>query len=157
MNKKSKALLRLLILLVLLFLVAVIGVRVSAPMLKPDALGPLDGELRDCPETPNCVCSQEDADDPGHMIEPLRADWARLVSLVKANRSTEVVEERDGYLWVTYRTTIMGYIDDVEFLRDGQSPDQIHVRSASRLGRSDLGANRKRVDAIRQALVAGSQ
>jgi len=153
MNKISKALLRLLILLVLLGVVAMIGVRISAPMLKPDVLGPVNGELRDCPEKPNCVCSQEDPDDPGHLVAPLRADWSAVVEHVKADDATEVVEERDGYLWVTYQTTVMGYIDDVEFLR---APDVIHVRSASRLGRSDLGANRKRVESIRQA-VAGSE
>jgi len=149
MNKKSKALLRLLFFIGLLAVLALVAVRVSAPMLQPDALGPVDGELRDCPDKPNCVCSQEDADDPGHLVDPLHADWSALVEHVKADSATDVVEERADYLWVTYQTPLMGYIDDVEFLR---AADVIHVRSASRLGRSDLGANRKRVESIRQAL-----
>ena len=154
MNKKSKALLRILFCLGLLVVLAMVALRVSAPMLQPEALGLLNGELRDCPEKPNCVCSQEDVDDAEHLIEPLRADWPALVELVKTDSGTEVVEEGDGYLWVTYQTPIMGYIDDVEFLR---AADVIHVRSASRLGRSDLGANRKRVESIRQRLASGSK
>jgi len=152
MKRKSKALLRILFLAGLLAVLALVAVRLSAPMLQPDSLGPVDGELRDCPEKPNCVCSQEDADDPDHLVAPLQADWAELVELVKADGATEVVEENAGYLWVTYQTPIMGYIDDVEFLAAG---DLIHVRSASRLGRSDLGANRKRVERIRAALRVG--
>jgi len=42
----------------------------------------------------------------------------------------------------------MGFVDDVEFF----FPDTavIHMRSASRVGYSDFGANRKRLEKIRQ-------
>jgi uncharacterized protein (DUF1499 family) len=42
----------------------------------------------------------------------------------------------------------MGFVDDVEFFLD-EGANVIHVRSASRLGQSDLGVNRKRVETIR--------
>jgi uncharacterized protein (DUF1499 family) len=45
----------------------------------------------------------------------------------------------------------MGYVDDVEFYLD-EGANVIHVRSASRLGKSDLGVNRQRVEEIRAKL-----
>ena len=47
----------------------------------------------------------------------------------------------------------MGFIDDVEFYFDSNA-EVIQVRSAARLGKSDLGVNRKRIDAIRAQLAA---
>ena len=45
----------------------------------------------------------------------------------------------------------MGFIDDVEFFVN-KDKGVIDVRSASRLGESDLGVNRERIESIRQAL-----
>ncbi|HEY9596037.1 MAG TPA: DUF1499 domain-containing protein, partial [Cyanophyceae cyanobacterium] len=42
----------------------------------------------------------------------------------------------------------MGFVDDVEFFLDDNA-NVIQVRSASRLGESDLGVNRKRIETIR--------
>jgi uncharacterized protein (DUF1499 family) len=63
---------------------------------------------------------------------------------------TRLVEERDDYWHVEFTTLIMRYVDDVEFRFDPKEP-AIQVRSASRVGYSDLGVNRKRVEAIRAA------
>ncbi len=60
----------------------------------------------------------------------------------------EVVDARSDYLYAEFSTPLMGYVDDVEFYCDGKT---IQVRSASRLGYSDMGVNRKRVEAIRRA------
>ncbi len=60
---------------------------------------------------------------------------------------TTIIEERPGYLRVEFRTTL--FVDDGEFLLDGQQR-LIHVRSASRLGYSDFGKNRSRLEEIRQ-------
>jgi uncharacterized protein (DUF1499 family) len=45
----------------------------------------------------------------------------------------------------------MGFVDDVEFLIEPNT-QVIHVRSASRLGQSDLGVNRQRIEMIRAKL-----
>lgn len=121
---------------------------------QPDGLGVHDGRLAPCPATPNCVCSQDDA--PGHAIEPLRFDdspeaaWDRLRRAVRAQPRTRIVEESERYLHAEATTRLLRFVDDVEFLLD-RGGRQIHVRSASRLGYSDLGVNRRRVEAIRTA------
>ena len=119
---------------------------------RPTNLGVRDGQLVACPSSPNCVSSQ--ATDPKHAIAPLTISgepgvaMRRLKAVVEAMPRTQVIESRDDYLYVEFSTPLMGFVDDVELYCDGKV---IHVRSASRLGYSDLGVNRKRVEAIRQA------
>ena len=57
-----------------------------------------------------------------------------------------IIEETGQYMHVEFRSRIFGFVDDVEFLVDDRV---IQVRSASRVGRSDLGVNRKRIEALR--------
>jgi len=116
-------------------------------------LGVRDGRLAPCPQTPNCVSSQ--AADAGHAIAPLRyagspdAARERLKQVVAAMPRTRLVAERDGYLHYEFTSLIFRFVDDVEFWVDDQA-GLIHVRSASRVGRSDLGVNRKRVERLRE-------
>jgi uncharacterized protein (DUF1499 family) len=123
----------------------------------PTDLGVRDGRLKACPDSPNCVNSQ--AADAGHAIAPLAfkgdaaAAMRTLAKVVAAAPGALIVIERDNYLQATFATPTMGFVDDVEFLID-PARNVIDVRSASRLGHSDLGANRKRVDELRRALAA---
>ncbi|MEL6343062.1 MAG: DUF1499 domain-containing protein [Myxococcota bacterium] len=112
--------------------------------------------LKPCPDKPNCVCSQHhDASDKVHHISPLKVSgedpMARIKAVVTAMPRTEVKEEGDGYMRVVFTTAILRFRDDVEFELDADA-GVVHVRSASRVGYSDLGLNRKRVEAIRAAL-----
>ena len=59
----------------------------------------------------------------------------------------------DRTLTAEYRSLIFRFIDDVDFLLD-EKEGVIHFRSASRVGYSDLGANRKRMERIRKAFQA---
>jgi uncharacterized protein (DUF1499 family) len=68
---------------------------------------------------------------------------------------TTLVEERDGYLRVEFRTSL-GFVDDAEFLLD-RGLRLIQLRSASRLGYSDLGKNRSRMEEIRKQLAVALQ
>lgn len=132
-----------------------IGILISLSMAsrRRPPLGVLDGKLRPCGPSPNCVCSQQP--DEEHRIDPLtcrgdpQAEFRRLRDLVRSLPRTLLVEERDGYLRYEFVTPLVRYMDDVEFLLDAQA-GVIHVRSASRVGRSDFGANRSRVDDIRR-------
>ena len=110
---------------------------------RPANLGARDGGvLAACPSSPNCVSSQ--ATDDGHRIAPLAftddpdGAFSRLKQVLARRKYTTIVGESTGYLRVELRTTF--FFDDGEFLleRVGQV---IHVRSASRLGYSDLGKN----------------
>ncbi len=115
-------------------------------------LGLAEGRLTPCPASPNCVCSQDDGDAK---IEPLAFDGepdAALASLREAVAATGGTIDADEppYLRARYVTPFFGFVDDVEFLLDADE-GVVHVRSASREGYSDLGANAKRVERIRQS------
>jgi uncharacterized protein (DUF1499 family) len=125
----------------------------------PSNLGVNDGRLAPCPRSPNCVASQGDAADATHFIAPIAfkgdagAAWRALRQTIAASERVKVVDERDGYLRAEFATKVMGFVDDVELLLD--APGRvIHVRSASRLGKRDLGVNRARIEALRARLAA---
>ncbi len=111
-------------------------------------------KLTPCPDSPNCVSSL--ASDPDHRVEPLRYEASqseakeRLLQILQGlNRVTIVVNE-PRYIYAEFRSTVFGFVDDVEFLF-AESEPVIHVRSASRVGYYDFGANRSRVEQIRTA------
>lgn len=129
----------------------VLGCRMN----RPPVLGPVAGKLLPCPGSPNCVGSQDP--DPDHLVAPLPArgpvqeTMARLKAAVLAEPRMRVTEEREGYLRAESTSLLFRFVDDVEFLYDGTA-QVVHVRSASRVGHSDLGANRRRIEKLRAAL-----
>lgn len=122
---------------------------------RPVEVGLADGRLRPCPPSPNCVCSQ-DADE--HAIAPLAfrgdpdAAFRSLAGWLRGRDDARVVLEAGDYLHAEWSTPLLGFRDDLELLLD-RAGRMVHVRSASRVGRSDLGANRARVEAIRAGWV----
>lgn len=117
---------------------------------RPSNLGVKDGKLAPCPGTPNCVNSQ--SDDAQSKIAPLPGvSIAEVKKVVTAMAGATVIEETDNYLYAEFKSKLMGYVDDVEFYLDSNT-NSIQVRSASRLGKSDLGVNRKRIEEIRSKL-----
>lgn len=116
---------------------------------RPSNLGVKDGKLAACPGTPNCVNSQ--SDDAQSKIDALPGvSIAEIKKVVAEMEGTTIVEEKDNYLYAEFKSKLMGYVDDVEFYLD--NANTVQVRSASRLGKSDLGVNRKRVEEIRSKL-----
>ncbi|PSB09205.1 DUF1499 domain-containing protein [Pleurocapsa sp. CCALA 161] len=116
---------------------------------RPSNLGVKDGKLAACPRTPNCVNSQ--SDDAQSKIDALPGvSIAEIKKVVTGMEGTTIVEEKDNYLYAEFKSKLMGYVDDVEFYLD--NANAVQVRSASRLGKSDLGVNRKRVEEIRSKL-----
>ena len=117
---------------------------------KPDNLGVKDGKLAACPGTPNCVNSQSEGGK--EKIDPLPAvAIAEIKKVVEGMERTTIIEESDNYLYAEFKSKLMGFVDDVEFYLD-TAANVVHVRSASRLGQSDAGVNRKRVEEIRSKL-----
>jgi uncharacterized protein (DUF1499 family) len=118
-------------------------------------LGFQDGQLSPCPATPNCVVSQ--GADPDHAIAPLAytrsQDEARelLIKVLGVVPRTEIVTQQENYVRVKSTSRIFGFVDDTEFYFPEDAP-VIHVRAAARLGKSDLGVNRRRLEQIRFAL-----
>lgn len=115
----------------------------------PQNIGVQNGRLTPCPDSPNCVSNF--ATDETHAIEPLAASLADVERVLLEFDDTNIVSSEGDYLYAEFTTRIMGYVDDVEFLYD-RNNGVTHVRSASRLGYSDLGANRNRIERIRSAL-----
>ncbi|MEM9907495.1 MAG: DUF1499 domain-containing protein [Cyanobacteria bacterium P01_D01_bin.44] len=128
---------------------------------QPTNLGVKQGQLLSCPDSPNCVSSQANASDEEHFIAPIETKLApsdaiaKLKSIIEGMERSKINEASDDYLYAEFASKIMGFVDDIEFYVDPAS-GMIQVRSAARLGRSDLGVNRKRVETIREAFQAGS-
>lgn len=107
--------------------------------------------LEPCPASPNCVSSQ--AADEGQRVAPLRytGDEAdarkRLLAVLRGMDGAQVKQDSGDYIHAEFRSTVFGFVDDVS-LRFGPA-GEIQLRSASRTGYYDFGANRRRVEAIR--------
>tara|TARA_B100000945_G_C19969340_1_gene406813 strand:- start:127 stop:570 length:444 start_codon:yes stop_codon:yes gene_type:complete len=108
--------------------------------------------LSSCPETPNCVSSQEkfsqNSIQPITFEDSLEQAKERIYRVINSMRDTRIITKEALYLHVEFTTDVLRFIDDVEFYFDG-SQSLIHVRSASRRGYWDLGVNRRRVETIR--------
>lgn len=113
---------------------------------RPTTLGVQNNQLAGCPDSPNCVCSFDTRDS--HRIDPLRGNLDAIKRALAQMPSAEIIREEGDYLYAEFTSRLMGYVDDVEFLADPAS-GVVHVRSASRLGHSDLGVNAKRLEEIR--------
>lgn len=106
-----------------------------------------------CPSKPNCVSSIDKGRK--HFIEPIQfkgsAEEAhkRLLEVLTSMKRTEVVEDATSYIRVEFTSAIMRFVDDAEFYFD-EHQDIVHVKSASRVGYSDLGVNRRRIEEIRK-------
>lgn len=125
---------------------------VHESMLEPASH--LDLRLKPCPQSPNCVSSQKW--NAGGRVAPIPIEGGpeetldRFAALIEADPRAEVVERQRIYLRAEYRSALLRFIDDLELLVDEEG-GVVHVRSASRLGWSDGGVNRRRVEALRQA------
>ncbi|HIK12146.1 MAG TPA: DUF1499 domain-containing protein [Oscillatoriaceae cyanobacterium M33_DOE_052] len=120
---------------------------------RPTNLGVKDGGLAPCPNSPNCVSSY--STDETHKIEALAYEGTRDEALVKLKAVIEnmdnakIITQNQDYLYAEFTSSLMGFVDDVEFYVN-EDKGLIEVRSASRLGESDLGVNRQRIEAIRK-------
>ena len=114
--------------------------------------GLISGTLSPCPDKPNCV-SSEAGEDADHQIAPLDYSgtdageaWSEIQQIIK-ELGGEVTVVEDKYIAAIFSSSIFRFVDDVECRLDAPK-NEIHIRSASRVGHSDLGVNRKRTEAI---------
>ncbi|MFN6531023.1 DUF1499 domain-containing protein [Nostoc sp. ChiSLP03a] len=119
------------------------------------SLGVDNGHLSSCPASNNCVVSQNA--DEKHAIDPIPYHVDRnaareiLLKVISVVPRTEIVEQTDNYIHALSKSRIFKFVDDVEFYLP-PNESVIHLRSASRVGESDLGVNRRRAEQIRLAL-----
>lgn len=133
----------------IMLLLALTGCSGSAPV----AGGISNGDVLPCPDTPNCVSTAET--DTKQTISPLTYRGSREQAIVKLKKiindlpNTKLRQEKDGYLWWECKSKIFGFIDDLEIYLPAKQ-QLIQIRSASRMGYSDFGVNRERVEKIKQ-------
>lgn len=110
------------------------------------------GHLAPCPDTPNCVNSEQRVGKTS--IAPLQihgspsGSWLTLQRALQ-ERGGRIESVSDTFLHATFRTRIFRFVDDVTCRLD-QVAGVIHIRSSSRIGYSDLGTNRRRVEEVRR-------
>lgn len=124
---------------------------------RPAQSGLLGGRLRPCPDRPNCVCSEDR--ETTAWVKPLGFEgpptkaWERLQITIR-EMGGKIQSQSDEYIWATFKTKVFRFVDDMEF-RLVTDDGVIHVRSASRVGHSDLGLNRRRVEELRARFAPG--
>jgi uncharacterized protein (DUF1499 family) len=130
----------------------------SSLIFSPPALAAIgldNGHLSACPSSPNCVVSQDG--DQDHIIEPITYQGDRttaketLLKVLSVVPRTKVIENTDNYIHAESTSRIFKFVDDAEFYFP-EDQNIIQVRSAARVGESDLGVNRRRIEQIRLAM-----
>ena len=120
---------------------------------KISAQGIKEGVLAPCPDSPNCVSTQ--AEDTKHHMDPisytgtLEQARQRLLKVISSMRRARVMVDKGNYIHVVFTSMIFRFKDDVEFAFDDRNK-LINFRSASRVGYSDMGVNRKRMEEIKK-------
>ena len=120
-------------------------------------IGVDNGQFSPCPATPNCVSTQAEPQDETHYAEPIAFNsepeklLAFLEDWIDAQERAEVISRSDRYLHAVFASKTFGFKDDFEvFIPEGSN--LVHIRSAARVGRSDMGVNRARYETIRELL-----
>jgi len=109
------------------------------------------GNFTDCPKKPNCVSTKNSYSKS--YIEPIRYTGSRVEAIkilfmtLESFENSRVKNKKDNYIYVEFVSKLFGFVDDVEFYFN--KPGIIEYRSASRIGYSDLGVNRNRMESIR--------
>ncbi len=139
----------------LLLLLSLSLLLISCSGSRPTEIGITANKLAPCPTSPNCVCS--DCDSAEHRIPafvltaPAEQAWQAVREQIAALPRTRVVSVSEDYLHAECRSTLFGFVDDLELhLRPEQGI--IAVRSAARMGYYDFGVNRRRVETLRSDL-----
>ncbi len=120
---------------------------------KKKKIGVIDGKFQECPQTPNCVSTQSKG--KRHGIDPINYEGSReeakdkILKIINSLKRTTIVSITENYIHAEFKTGLFKFIDDVEFYIP-EDDKIIHFRSASRVGKSDLGTNRRRMEKIRQ-------
>ncbi len=114
-------------------------------------------QLPPCVDSPNCVSSQASVADVRHYIEPFKIKkspeeaWAALKEAISSQDRMVITHESDDMLHAEATSLMLRFVDDINVILDTKNR-LIHIRSASRMGHSDFGVNRKRIEALRLQL-----
>ncbi len=121
---------------------------------KVPELGLFEGSLHSCILSSNCVSSTAQDIAAIALLVCDEQTWKQMPELLLA-MGGQLQRKDDAYIWVTFESRWFSFVDDLELQWD-VSAGQCHVRSASRVGRSDFGVNRQRVESLRGRMVVPS-
>jgi len=144
---------RKILVVILLLAGGVIGALIALNLGAEPNPGWHNGRFQPCPDKPNCVCSQDS--DLAHQIGPISyqdsqpAAVEKIKAIVSGLERTELLSESEKHLHYAFTSLLFRFTDDVEFFIDDEQK-MIHLRSASRVGHSDFGVNRKRMEEIKR-------
>jgi uncharacterized protein (DUF1499 family) len=133
--------------IILFVILGIISRSVQAP-------GLAEGKLAKCPDQPNCVCSEQ-KDDVKHYIDPIiisqniTFDTLPVLKNIILDMGGTIHAESEHYIASTFSSIIFGFVDDFE-IRIDPVQKVIHIRSAARVGYSDMGVNKKRTESLRK-------
>ena len=126
-------------------------------MAAPRNLGVNDGKLAPMPKSPNAVSSQTANQamkvDALPFVGDIRGTHQQILNCLQSTGGNKVQQDDSDYIYTVFVTPLMRFKDDVEFYLD-EAAQQVHFRSASRVGYSDMGTNRKRYEAFKAAYLA---
>ncbi|MAI56647.1 MAG: hypothetical protein CMP93_05295 [Gammaproteobacteria bacterium] len=111
--------------------------------------------FKECPPAPNCVSSETPS--RARFIERFKTgdrpveSWNLLNRILEKTSNCRIISQDSSYIHAEFRTRLFRFVDDVEFRLESET-SEIAVRSASRVGFSDLGTNRRRLERIRGEL-----
>lgn len=114
-------------------------------------IGIVNGKLHPCPKSPNCVSTQ--AIDEKQKMEPINYSGdledakAKIIDIINSLKRSKIITNEENYIHIEFRTATFRFVDDVEFIFDDKEK-VIHFRSRARMGYSDMGVNRKRMEEI---------
>ena len=117
------------------------------------ANGLVEGKLTKCTDKPNCACSEFEA-DVDHYVEPIgisASTASKALSRIKNSireMGGSIQVEKGNYVAASFTSSIFRFVDDLE-IRVDTDQKMIHLRSASRVGHSDRGVNRKRIERLK--------
>ncbi len=143
------------IIIVALIVAAILVLFVLGQMSQSgEANGLVDAKLTKCPDKPNCICTEFEADvthytDPIVFTQSNSLDFLPRLKNSAREMGGSVQAETDNYLAFTFTSLIFRFVDDLE-IRIDTDQDMIHMRSASRVGRSDGGVNKKRIEQLKK-------
>lgn len=142
-----------LIAFILLFVLAAVLLSIFSHYRKNET-GLVAGRLRNCPDKPNCVCSEDRA--KSSFVEPVIFSTDPDIAWEKAAQAVLEMEGKPvsrgkSYLHAVFTSPVFRFVDDLE-LRLDSGRNTIHIRSSARVGYSDMGVNRKRAQEFRRRL-----
>ena len=133
------------------FLIFILVLLANCSGTKPISIG----QFHPCPDKPNCVSSKSSLSL--HKIAPLTYEGnsknarEKLLGIINSMPRTQISMDNENFIHVEFTSKIFRFVDDVELYFE--SSETIHFRSASRVGHSDMGVNRERMEEIRRLFI----